>query len=228
MKFPDIFESYKDKIFALAHKMTADRNVAEDITQETFIKCYENLNKFRGESHIYSWLYAITKNSCLRFLKKQKKTSSQELENLLSFASDSQTDSLDEKHKGNYINQVKEGCLLGVLKTLSFNQRIVFIMNVLQNHSIKFTALVINKSESATRTLVHRARKNIKEFLCKNCSLYKEQNSCRCENMINFSLRQGWIKYNENYPFNLPEKIGKEINDSKKIFQLYSSLPENE
>lgn len=225
--FPDIFESYKDKIYLLVHRMTADKEVAEDITQETFIKCYENLDKFRGESHIYTWLYAVAKNNSLRFLEKQKKTSAQELEQLLSIASDSKTDIFDENEKSNYINQVKEGCLLGLLKTLSFNQRIAFILNVLQNRSIEETAQVIDKTESATRTLVHRARKNIKDFLCKNCSLYNEKNSCKCENMINFSLKQGWIKYDDKYSFNLSEKIGDEIKDSKKIFELYASLPEH-
>lgn len=225
--FLDIFETYKDKIYLLVHRMTADKDVAEDITQETFIKCYENLDNFRGESHIYSWLYTIAKNNSLRFLEKQKKTTSHELEQLLSIASDSQTDSLDETEKSNYINQVKEGCLLGLLKTLSFNQRIAFIMNVLQNRSIEETSHVIDKSESATRTLVHRARKNIKDFLCKNCSLYNKKNSCKCENMINFSLKQGWIKYDDKYSLDLSEKIGDEINDSQKIFEIYSSLPEH-
>ncbi len=87
-------------------------------------------------------------------------------------------------------------------------------MNVLQNKSIEDTAQVIDKSESATRTLVHRAKKNIKDFLCKNCSLYNQENSCKCENMINFSLKQGWITYNEKYPFDLLERIEKEINES--------------
>ncbi len=96
--------------------MTADKNIAEDITQDTFIKCYENPDKFRGESHIFSWLYVIAKNRCLRFLEKQKKTSTEELKHLLSIAEDSQTDSLDEKEKANYINQVKEGVFAWVVK----------------------------------------------------------------------------------------------------------------
>ena len=63
--------------------MTADLNIAEDITQETFIKCYQNIEKLRGESHIFTWLYTITKNNCLRLLEKKKKNSSKELEQLL-------------------------------------------------------------------------------------------------------------------------------------------------
>ncbi|MFO7656241.1 MAG: RNA polymerase sigma factor [Bacteroidales bacterium] len=223
--FPELFEDYREKVFNLAHKMTGDINVAEDVTQETFIKCYENLKKFRGDSHVFTWLFTITKNNCLRIIDKQKRNTSKELEQLLNTVSDDQIDYFDNDKKTNYINQVREGCLLGLLKTLSFNQRIAFIMNVLQKHSIEVTAKIVDKSESATRTLIHRARKNIKEFLCKNCSLYNVDNSCKCENMINFSLKQGWIKYNEFYPIDLPEKVEKELKDSQKIFKLYSSLP---
>ncbi len=223
--FSGIFECYREKIFNLAHKMTADINLAEDITQETFLKCYENIEKFRGDSHIFTWLYSITKNICLRVIEKQKKNTSKDLEQLLNTVSDNQVDYLGKDKKNNYINQVREGCLLGLLKTLSFNQRIAFIMHVLQKHSIEDTAKIVNKSENATRTLVHRARKNIKDFLCRNCTLYNPENSCKCENMINFSLKQGWIKYDEFYPADLPEKIEKELKDSKKIFKLYNSLP---
>lgn len=223
--FQGIFEDYREKVFNLAHKMTGNVNIAEDVMQETFIKCYENLEKFRGDSHIFTWLYSITKNKCLRIIEKQNKHTSLELEQLINTVSDDQTGYLDNNKKTNYINQVREGCLLGLLKTLSFNQRIAFIMHVLQKHSIEDTAKVVDKSENATRTLVHRARKNIKDFLCKNCSLYNHENSCQCENMINFSLKQGWIKYNEFYSVDLPEKIEKELKDSQKILQLYDSLP---
>ncbi len=224
--FPDIFKNYKEKVFSLAYKMTADVNSAEDITQETFLKCYENIETFRGDSHIFSWLYTITKNNCLRLLEKQKKVTKAELDQLLNTVGEEPVD-LSHNQRNNYINQVREGCLLGLLKTLSFNQRLAFIMIVLHKNSIEDTAKMINKSESATRTLVHRARKNIKDFLCKNCSLYDEENSCKCESMINFSLKQGWIKYNEFYPSNLPDKIENEVKSSQKILKLYNSLSEH-
>ncbi len=45
--FSFLFENYRDKVYSLAHKMTADKNTAEDITQDTFLKCYENIENFR-------------------------------------------------------------------------------------------------------------------------------------------------------------------------------------
>jgi len=223
--FAYIFSSYKNKIYNLVYKMTLDKEVSEDITQETFIKCYEKLDDFRGDSQLYTWLYSIAKNQCLRFLEKQRQYQVENLEQLLNTTSSPFIETISPLEKNNYITQVKEGCLLGLLKTLPFTQRVVFILHVLYELPISNTSEIVGKSISATRTLLHRARKNIKGFLCKNCSLYDSSNICKCENMINFSLKQGWIKYKDYYPSNLPEKIWGELNEIKKITSLYTTLP---
>jgi hypothetical protein len=100
-----------------------------------------------------------------------------------------------------------------------------FILHVLHRHSISDTAKVVDKLESATRTLIHRARKNIKLFLCNNCSLYQPQNKCKCQNLINFSLKQGWIKPNDAYPSDFPQVVENELNELNKITSLYRTLP---
>lgn len=98
--------------------------------------------------------------------------------------------------------QVKDGCLLGLLRCLSLNQRIAFILKVLFDIPIEDVALIIDKSKNSTRILICRARKNLREFLCRNCSLYSEDNHCKCENLILFSLKQGWVeKYNHTIFF---------------------------
>ncbi len=101
---------------------------------------------------------------------------------------------------------------------------------------IKEITQIIGKSETAIRLLVHRSRKNIRIFLCKNCSLYNKDNPCHCENLINFSLTQGWIKKtgrndSDNLLSNVNEStsylVEKEINDIKKNSKLYKTLPQN-
>jgi hypothetical protein len=141
-------------------------------------------------------------------------------------------DSIDKKDRKDLTEQVKEGCLLGLVRCLSFYQRAAFILHILMEIPITETAEILNKSESATRTLVFRAKKNIKEFLCKNCSLYDPGNPCWCENLIGFSLKQGWIQKREgftefqNYG---PESrvIEREIYGTEKMVRLYRSLPGN-
>ncbi|MEY3312565.1 MAG: hypothetical protein RLZZ578_85, partial [Bacteroidota bacterium] len=57
----------------IAIRYMRDDEDAKDITQEAFIKAYQSLNTFRGESHIRTWLYAITRNLCLNAIEKKKR-----------------------------------------------------------------------------------------------------------------------------------------------------------
>jgi RNA polymerase sigma factor (sigma-70 family) len=215
-----IYKKYSKKIYNLAYRMTGDKDDASDITQDTFIQGFKSLNKFKGESQIYTWLYKIAKNNCLRFLEKKNKTTFLSLQELIDKTSTPVSDEISETEKFHYITQVKDGCLSGLLRCLSLQQRLAFILNVLLDLPLEQVASVIDKSENATRILVHRSKQNIKDFLCNNCSLYDSKNTCRCENLINFSLKQGWISLNN------PLRIESEIKDLKNLVSLYKTLQE--
>ena len=170
--FEEIYTQHSRKVYNLAFRMTGDVQLAEDIAQETFIQVFKNLAKFRGDSQLSTWIYSIARNSCLRQLTKTKRKSYHSIELLIEKVNLSPaSEKYNEPEKQFYINQVKNGCLLGVLRCLSFNQRMAFILNVLFDMHISDVSAIINKSENSTRILVHRARKNLREFLCNNCSL---------------------------------------------------------
>lgn len=228
--FALLFEQYFRRIYSLAFRMCGNREDAEDIAQKTFIQAFININGFNEESNIYTWLYSITKNLCLRLLEKRKKSSFSSFDELLLTAQSIESpDKFTYVEKQYYISQVKDGCLLGLLRCLSFYQRIAFILNVLLGVKVKDVADIINKSETATRLLIHRAKQNIKGFLCRNCSLYDVNNPCHCENLIEFSMKQGWIQKITDEKL-IPQFnndimiIENEINNIKKITLLYNSL----
>ncbi|HEX2936908.1 MAG TPA: RNA polymerase sigma factor [Bacteroidales bacterium] len=218
-----LYQKYGVQIYNLAYRMTGNRDDASDILQETFVKAAQSIHSFKGESHIYTWLYQIARNNCLQFLEKKKRSSFTSLQELVYRASSPVSDEISETQKSLYIEQVKNGCLAGLLRCLSMHQRLVFVLNVLLDVPIIQVSVVIGKSENATRVLISRARQNIREFLCNNCSLYNSANPCCCENLINFSLKQGWIGASEAVFF---PKIEKEIKDLKREIGLYKTLNE--
>lgn len=71
--FAVLVERYKDMIFTLALKMVKNREEAEEVAQDTFIKIYNSLSKFKGDSKFSTWIYKIAYNTCLDRLKKSKK-----------------------------------------------------------------------------------------------------------------------------------------------------------
>lgn len=70
--FVVLVDRYKDLVFTLALRMLKNREEAEEVSQDTFIKVYQSLVKFKGDSKFSTWIYRITYNGCLDRLKKYK------------------------------------------------------------------------------------------------------------------------------------------------------------
>ncbi|MGB6150620.1 MAG: RNA polymerase sigma factor [Pricia sp.] len=71
--FSGIVDRYKDLVFTLALRMLKHREEAEEASQDTFIKVFRSLNRFRGESKLSTWIYKVAYHTCLDRLKKQKR-----------------------------------------------------------------------------------------------------------------------------------------------------------
>ena len=71
--FTELVNRYKDLVFTLALRMLKNREEAEEVSQDTFIKTYKSLHKFKGDSKFSTWIYKVAYNSCLDRIKKNKK-----------------------------------------------------------------------------------------------------------------------------------------------------------
>lgn len=71
--FTVLVDRYKDLVFTLALRMVKNREEAEEVSQDTFIKVYKSLNRFKGDSKFSTWIYRVAYNTCLDRLKKNKR-----------------------------------------------------------------------------------------------------------------------------------------------------------
>ncbi|WP_053991787.1 RNA polymerase sigma factor [Mangrovimonas sp. TPBH4] len=71
--FSVLVDQYKDMVFTLALRMVKNREEAEEVAQDTFIKVYKSLRKFKGDSKLSTWVYKVAYNTCLDSIKKNKK-----------------------------------------------------------------------------------------------------------------------------------------------------------
>jgi RNA polymerase sigma factor (sigma-70 family) len=221
----ELFDIYGEKVYRLAFRMTGNHQDAADISQETFARVIQHIDSFRGESHLYTWIFTIAKHSCYRHYENKRRITFQSYEEMLVEASDVKIPNpLSELEKSDLTGQVKEGCLTGLIRCLSLDQRTAFILHVFLDLSIFDIALIMERSEGAVKVLIHRARKNLKSFLCKNCSVYDSSNPCKCENMVDFSLKQGWIKPGKNSETLNTTLVEEEIDQFKKIINFYTNL----
>ncbi|WP_460219797.1 RNA polymerase sigma factor [Psychroserpens sp. MEBiC05023] len=71
--FSVLVDTYKDLVFTLALRMLKNREEAEEVAQDTFIKTYKSLHKFKGDSKFSTWIYRVAYNTCLDRIKKNRK-----------------------------------------------------------------------------------------------------------------------------------------------------------
>jgi RNA polymerase sigma factor (sigma-70 family) len=71
--FSELVNRYKDLVYTLALRMLKNREEAEEVSQDTFIKVYRSLHKFKGDSKFSTWIYKVAYNSCLDRIKKNRK-----------------------------------------------------------------------------------------------------------------------------------------------------------
>jgi RNA polymerase sigma-70 factor, ECF subfamily len=153
----ELVHSFGTKILRLAFTYVKDKRTAEDITQEVFIRCFNKLDQFRGDSNIKTWLYAITVNLCKDYLKSW------------SFRKVFFNQKVPEKadHNGGVLNQIfyeaEKRWLADAVLTLSVKYREVIILHYYESYSVSEIAGILNLSENTIRTRLRRGREQLRE-----------------------------------------------------------------
>ncbi|MBS4188968.1 RNA polymerase sigma factor [Bacillus sp. FJAT-49705] len=158
--FEQLYNEYSDKIFGYIFLLVNDREVAEDLTQDTFIKAYKNLNQFNCESHLFTWLFRISRNVTIDYLRKKRLLKFFSIEKY-QFESDQQTP-LEIVMKGEATTILYEAiCKL----KLSYQE--VLILRKIKELSIKETAEILNWNENKVKITTTRAVAALKKELMK-------------------------------------------------------------
>ena len=151
---------------------------AEDVTQEVFIKVFESIGQFKGESAFTTWLYRIAVTSALEFLRKKSRKKRSGLVSRL-FGDDNTplTDPADFVHPGVKLDQRENARMLfEAMRMLPENQRIAFTLHKVEGLSYQEVAAIMSVSVSAVESLLHRAKQNLKKTLEKTMKDQNERN----------------------------------------------------
>ncbi|MDZ4665219.1 MAG: RNA polymerase sigma factor [Bacteroidota bacterium] len=166
--FNDIVNSNKSRVFNTAISFLQNREDAEDITQDVFIEVYHSLEKFKQQSSISTWIYRITINKSLDFLRKKNRRKEYGfIRNL--FYKESGEINLDKGHFDHpgVLLEKKENAriLFAAIELLSENQKTAFILFHVEELSQKEIAEVMGTSPKAVESLIQRAKATLREKL---------------------------------------------------------------
>lgn len=163
--FRRLFDEHKRRVYTLAYQYTKNKEDAEDILQETFIKAYHSLDKFKVQSdtNFSSWLYRIGINASIDHLRKNKmkKDNYIDSDQLPNVSSD---DGYTDPERAARIKEIRIK-LDHTLSRLPAGQRMVFILRHYQQMSVKEIADHMRCSEGSVKKQLFRAFQMIKKHL---------------------------------------------------------------
>ncbi len=157
-----IVRKYQERIYWHIRRIVITHEDADDVTQNTLIKAWKGLDKFKAESQLYTWLYRIATNESITFLNKKKKKffiPIVDVEHELSQSLES-----DEQYSGDEIQLTLQKAIL----TLPEKQRIVFNMRYYDEMKYDEISKILETSVGALKASYHHAVKKIESYIKKD------------------------------------------------------------
>ena len=166
--FDALTRTYRARVFSIIYNMTSNREDTADLTQETFIKAFTSISRFRGKSSFFTWIYRIAVNTTLSHLKKNR------MRRFFSF------ETVDEEIAGSEIveklvastgadkptllNELQER-LNDALQSLSVKHRTVVVLFEIEGLSHTEIAQILKISEGTVRSRLHYAKQQLQSML---------------------------------------------------------------
>ena len=154
MEIEKVYKLYFKDVYTFLYGLSQNKAVAEDITQDTFLKAMKNIDLFDGRKDIKAWLFTIARNTYYTEYNRQKIFSPYDLEDNV----DGQTDVLDH-----LILKEQSILILKTLHNISEPYKEVFMLRFFGSLSFNKISLIFTKTESWARVTYYRAKKQILE-----------------------------------------------------------------
>ncbi|WP_162128225.1 RNA polymerase sigma factor [Flavobacterium phycosphaerae] len=174
--FEKLYREYHVLVFNVALNYLQNLEDAEEITQDVFVKVYHSLENFNQKASHKTWIYRITINHCLDYIKKknsqkrffifgQKSQNEQEYLNATNF-----------EHPGILMeNQEDAAILFKIINTLTENQKTAFLLSKLDRLSNPEIAEIMQLSISSVESLIFRAKAALQEKLAEKFTTYRKK-----------------------------------------------------
>jgi RNA polymerase sigma factor (sigma-70 family) len=158
--FAQLVERYQNYVFTLVLRFTENREDAEEIAQDVFVKAYRSLADFRGDAKFSTWLFAITRTSCLSFLRK-KKLDTRSLDNERTGL---QLENRESDFSANLVEQKSRHALLNkAIAMLSPDDAQVLNLFYKGDQTLEEIGKIMRLDPNTVKVKLHRARHRLKD-----------------------------------------------------------------
>lgn len=188
----EVIQLYGHYIYHYALSLSTNPDIADELTQTTFINAWKNLHQLKEPQAIKKWLRVICYNEWKQYLRKNNQLvidtyeTIEDLEHDAQYLQQTQPSPIEEIIVKDEIIKLRNGCFLAMTRKLTFHQRVTFSLIDMFGLSIDEVSSLLDLSPQAVKGLLYRARVNLDSFFKKHCYFIDVHNSCRCEAWIEF------------------------------------------
>lgn len=165
--FKTLFDKYREKVYRISFRYVRNKEDALDVTQEVFLRVYQNLAKFKTDSKFFTWLYRVTVNRAIDFTRSMKARPVRELEK--SVIESWECDVTGKRSSAGPVEQAEgkelEEKLAQAVSLLSEKHRTVFLLHAQENLSYREIAQVVDCSIGTVMSRLFYARKKLQDLL---------------------------------------------------------------
>jgi len=151
----ELYETYAPKMLGVCFRYINDYDIAHDTMQDVMIKVFQNLEKFRNEGGLYTWIKTISINQCLGYLKKERKILKIEIEDAFEI----------QTNEPNMLQNMEVDFIMKSLAKLPTTLRTVMNLNALEGYEYHEISKMLDIEEVSVRSQISRARKLLTEII---------------------------------------------------------------
>jgi RNA polymerase sigma-70 factor (ECF subfamily) len=230
-------DRYWRRVFNFAFRMTLDRTIAAEVTEESFLRAYVGADRMPAEPKTEAWLMRIALHVLDRRDDRESDVSFDLLDEKLR-SEPTRTDvvtSLSRPQRNFYLWELKQGCMTSVVNCLPPGERVAFVLSALLGYADDAAAAVLGISTSAFKVRLSRARKKVSDYLAPRCEHVDPRNPCRCPSRLGVAITGGFLGIGRTPQAGVslrPDfgRYGSTVDGEdaplRDVMAIYSSLPE--
>lgn len=198
--FQTLFATFQNQLKSYLYRLLTNRNDAEDLTHDTFIRAYEKLSSFRGESSLKTWVFQIATNLSYNYLQRQKRWTPDVSEQAKKMVIENAAlrNSIIKVHETSTearydMKEHIDTCFTCISRNLPIENQIALMLKDVYDFSVGEICLILEKTEGTVKYLLQDGRKTMADIFDSRCALVNKNGVCHQCSELN-----GWFNPKEN------------------------------